>query len=51
MKSPNDPIGNRTRDLPECIAVPQPTAPTACPLAKKYGTVISGEPVDLVSTS
>jgi hypothetical protein len=24
MKNPNDPIGNRTRDLP---ALPQPTAP------------------------
>ena len=27
MKKPNDRIGNRTRDLPACSAVPQPTAP------------------------
>jgi hypothetical protein len=27
MKNPNDPIGNQTRDLPACSAVPQPTAP------------------------
>ena len=27
MKNSNDTIGNRTRDLPSCSAVPQPTAP------------------------
>jgi len=27
MKNSNDTIGNRTRDLPACIAEPQPTAP------------------------
>jgi hypothetical protein len=27
MKNLNDPIGNQTRDLPTCSAVPQPTAP------------------------
>jgi hypothetical protein len=27
MKNSNDAIGNRTRDLPGCSAVPQPTAP------------------------
>jgi len=27
MKNSNDTIGNRTRDLPACCAVPQPTAP------------------------
>ena len=27
MKNSNDTIGNRTRDLPVCSAVPQPTAP------------------------
>jgi len=27
MKNANDTIGNRTRDLPGCSAVPQPTAP------------------------
>ena len=32
MKNPNDPIGNRTRALPACSAVPQPTAPPRAPL-------------------
>jgi hypothetical protein len=27
MKNPNDPIGNRTRNLPPCSAVHHPTAP------------------------
>ena len=27
MKNSGDTIGNRTRDLPACSAVPQPTAP------------------------
>ena len=27
MKNSNDTIGDRTRDLPACSAVPQPTAP------------------------
>jgi hypothetical protein len=27
MKNSNETIGNRTRDLPNCGAVPQPTAP------------------------
>ena len=30
-KNSSDTIGNRTRDLPTSSAVPQPTAPTACP--------------------
>jgi hypothetical protein len=29
MKNSNDPVGNRTRELSVCIAVPQPTAPEA----------------------
>jgi hypothetical protein len=29
MKNTNDTIGNRTRDLPACSAVPQPTSPRA----------------------
>jgi hypothetical protein len=33
MKNSCDTIGNRTRDLPACGAVPQPTAPT--PINKK----------------
>jgi len=38
MKNSNDTIGNRTRDLPTCSAVPQPTAPPdvySCPIATK----------------
>ena len=31
MKNSNDTIGNRTRDLPTCSAVPQPTAPPRAP--------------------
>ena len=34
MKNSND-IGNRTRDLPACSAVPQPTAPP-CALIYMY---------------
>jgi len=34
MKNSKDIIGNRTRYLPACSAVPQPTAPpAACPKA------------------
>jgi hypothetical protein len=29
MKNSNDTMGNRTRNLPTCTAVPQPTAPPA----------------------
>jgi hypothetical protein len=32
VKKSNDTIGNRTRDLPACSAVPQPTAPPRCSL-------------------
>jgi hypothetical protein len=36
MKNFNDTIGNRTRDLPGCSAVPQPTAPpAACPYSEE----------------
>jgi len=31
MKNSSDTIGNRTRDLPACSAVPQPTAPPRAP--------------------
>ena len=31
MKNSNDTMGNRTRDLPACSAVPQPTAPPRAP--------------------
>jgi hypothetical protein len=32
MKNSSDTIGNRTRDLPACSTVPQPTAPPRAPL-------------------
>ena len=31
MKNSNDTIGNRTRDLPACSAMPRPTAPPRTP--------------------
>jgi len=31
LKNSNDTIGNRTRDLPACRTVPQPTAPPRAP--------------------
>jgi hypothetical protein len=34
MKNSNDIIGNRTRDLPACSAVPQPTALPRAPPTK-----------------
>jgi hypothetical protein len=34
MKKSNDTIGNRTRNLPACSAVPQPTAPPRAPQNK-----------------
>jgi hypothetical protein len=34
MKNSNDIIENRTRDLPVCSAVPQPTAPPCAPLRR-----------------
>jgi len=36
MKNSNDIVGNRTRDLPACSAVPQPTAP---PRVRRKGTM------------
>ena len=35
MKNPNDPIGNRNRDVPACCAVPRPTAQLRTPNQKK----------------
>jgi hypothetical protein len=35
VKNSNDTIGNRTRDLPVCSAVPQLTAPPRAPLCVK----------------
>jgi len=34
MKHSNDTIGDRTRDLPACSAVPQPRAPLRVPTTK-----------------
>jgi len=31
LKNSNDTIGNRTRDLPGCSTVPQPTVPPRAP--------------------
>ena len=36
----NGPIWNRTRDLPACSAVPQPTAPPRTPVKKMGGKFI-----------
>jgi hypothetical protein len=36
MKNSSDTIGNRTRDLPACSAVPQPTAPLRVPSRIMY---------------
>jgi len=36
MKNLNDTIGNQTRDLPACSAVPQPTAPPHAPYIYMY---------------
>jgi hypothetical protein len=44
MKNPTDPIGNQTRGLPACNAVPQPTAPLRDAAAVHKGT-IKGTPV------
>jgi len=36
MKNSNDTIGNQTRSLPACSAVPQPTAPQRTPKEEQY---------------
>ena len=38
MKNSSDTIGNRTRDLPACSAVPQPTTPPRTPITIKMIT-------------
>ena len=45
MKKSSDTIGNRTRDLLACSAVPQPTAPPRAPtpLSTVHKYRISGE--------
>ena len=42
MKNSNDTIGNRTRDLRACSAVPQPTAPPRTQLTAVPGLRMSG---------
>jgi hypothetical protein len=37
MKNSNETIGNRTRELPACNAVPQPTAPPHAPPLNSFG--------------
>ena len=41
MKNSNDTIGNRTRDLLTCSAMPQPTAPPRSPLEKVQRLIMS----------
>ena len=36
MKTSSDTIGNRTRNLPACSAVPQPTAQPRAPTSKLH---------------
>ena len=53
MKNFNDTIGNRTRDLPTCNAVPRPTAPPQdkCSVfSDKHNGMASAQTVTLVST-
>jgi hypothetical protein len=40
MKNSIETIGNRTRDLPACSAVPQSTAPLRVPKPKHVGAFI-----------
>ena len=54
MKNSNDTIGNRTRDLPSCSAVPKLTAPLRAPLLwimSVYSSVVSRKvKTELVTT-
>ena len=40
MKNSNDTFGNRTRDLPTCSAVSQPTAPPRTPEATSFSKIL-----------
>ena len=42
MKNSNDTVGNRTRDLPACTSVPQPTAPPRAPPETSITITIHG---------
>jgi hypothetical protein len=41
MENCNDTIGNRTRGLQACSAIPQPTAPPRAPVDNKYLIIYS----------
>ena len=41
MKNSNNTIGNRTRDLPACSAVPQPTALPRVPIGHRTYRLVS----------
>ena len=43
MKNSHDTIGNRTRDLPVCSAVPQPTAPPRAASSVRGHKFINGK--------
>jgi hypothetical protein len=43
MKNSSDTIGNRTRDVLACSAVPQPTAPPRAPLMQKVSVIKNTE--------
>jgi hypothetical protein len=45
IKNCNDTIGNRTRDLPACSAVSQPTAPPSAPYMSRRGINLIGTPL------
>ena len=47
MKNPNDPIGNRIRDLPACSAVPQPTTSPRAPEFKKENNKNMSSPYNM----
>ena len=47
MKNSTDTIGNRTRDLPACSAVPPPTAPTLVLFQTGKYAIISHKQVNL----
>jgi len=40
MKNSNNTIGNRTRGLPICSAVPQPTAPPRGPVLQVFKSIL-----------
>ena len=51
MENSNDTIGNRTRDLPACSAVPQPTAPPRAPDIKSIRIKKVNVPVQTMRAS